>query len=385
MNMSSTAHGHHGYHGTAGRMNVNSTAHGHHGHHGTAGRMNVNSTAHGHHRHGGHHGRAKEGDLTLRHESIDWILLITATLAILALEECLLKDLASIELRVAALWAVLFATFAVGACGLTLALLEGVQAATQYVFCLVMNAILSPDNLVVFMVFLRGARLPPDLERKGISHGMALAILLRQGAMLGGAALLDHFAWIKILLSALIIISGVRLCWAGDEDTEGSSVAEEADFETHWSVRALSKVLPLYWAQETGGAYLARDGRGRLCATRMAAVVVAIGFSDLTFAMDSITVTLGMTHSPLILIASQALSMLFLRPCYFLVAALLSSLGAMNSALAVILILIGSKLVLGLCGVQVPLWVFITLLTASRIFFGVRACLRERWADAAAI
>jgi predicted tellurium resistance membrane protein TerC len=77
--------------------------------------------------------------------------------------------------------------------------------------------------------------------------------------------------------------------------------------------------------------------------------------------------------------------MLFLRPCYFLVAALLGSLGAMNSALAVILILIGSKLVLGLCGVQVPLWVFITLLTASRIFFGVRACLRERWADAAAI
>ena len=117
--------------------------------------------------------------------------------------------------------------------------------------------------------------------------------------------------------------------------------------------------MPLYWSDSTGGRYLARDESGRLCATRMTIAVAAICFSDVLFAMDSVPVVLSLTTSPFLLVTSQAMSLLWLRPVYFLLAALASYLDSMQQALAVVLVLIASKIFLESAGVEVPLALFL--------------------------
>merc|ERR1712232_303139 len=101
---------------------------------------------------------------------------------------------------------------------------------------------LSPDNLVVFMMFLRQAALPACYHFRAISHGMALAVLLRIGTMLGGATLLLQFSWLQFVLAALILASGVRMLCSEDAPPQGD--AQTAS--DHWAVRTLSRWTPIY-------------------------------------------------------------------------------------------------------------------------------------------
>jgi len=138
-------------------------------------------------------------------------------------------------------------------------------------------------------------------------------------------------------------------------------------------VRALSRWTPIYWADETGDAYFARDGAQRMCATRMCAVVVAIGCTDLTFAMDSISAVLATTTDTALIVTSQCLSMLALRPLYFMMAAALAYFDAVNSVLALILITIGAKTFLSAANIEVPMWLFVGTLTVWRCGMGLMA------------
>jgi len=147
--------------------------------------------------------------------------------------------------------------------------------------------------------------------------------------------------------------------------------------------------VPLLWSDTTGGAYLARDAQGRLCATRMALSVLAICLSDVLFAMDSVPVVLSLTTSPFLLVASQAVSLLWLRPVYFLLAAIAHHLDSMQQMLAVVLILIAARTFLEAGGVEVPLQLFVGVLAAWRVlavlFQLLRSRLRRKAAVAAAL
>ena len=80
--------------------------------------------------------------------------------------------------------------------------------------------------------------------------------------------------------------------------------------------------------------------------TPLFVVLVAIGGTDILFALDSIPAVFGVTEEPFIVFAANAFALLGLRALYFLVKGLLDRLVYLSTGLAVILAFIGVKLVL---------------------------------------
>ena len=162
---------------------------------------------------------------------------------------------------------------------------------------MLLNVLLSPDNLVVFMMFLKHAQLPIRHHRRVIGDGFVFAIVLRLGTMLATSKLLEAFAPLQLLLAGLVFAKGVQMVgdvWmqsSADGATEEEAVPDAAE---HWAVKALQRIMPVRWDAESDGACLSRAG-GTWHVTRTTALIVAIGASDLTFSSDNITAVLALT------------------------------------------------------------------------------------------
>jgi len=307
-----------------------------------------------------------------------------------------------VGLRAATGWALACAAGALLGAG-ALWQLRGWRQAVLFCVCFSMNGMLSFDNLFVLILLLQQARLPPQHHLRAINHGVVAALCLRLPLVLCGAALLRRFGWLLLVFAALLLLMGIRmLVWPEPPpphappppplvraDAEAAAAAAEAAADANadaappadlCAVRCLSACgVPLVWSDATDGAYLARDARGVLCATRLAVVVAAIATSDCLFAMDSVPAVLSLSGSPFVLLSSQCASLLGLRPLYFMLAAVATLLDSMQQALAVVLILIGLKIFLESAGYEVPLLGFAAVLVAWRV---VTVCvvLRRRHA-----
>ena len=319
-----------------------------------------------------------------------WVVFGATLVGSLLLEEACFRSLQleAISMRVAAFWAAAV-WLVVALCGGGLLLWwRGRAVATLYEAALHLNVALSPDNLVVFMMLVQQAQLPGAYHRRAICDGMLLAIALRVCAMLFGAAMLQRFSWLKLVLGTLLLAKGLRALAQASKGT-ATEVAPPSP-TSHWAVGFIARCVPLVWSDETGGAYCARSSNGgdadsgaggdtRRCgATRLAVVAFAIGCTDLTFALDSITAVLALSHAPMLFVTSQAASMLLLRPLYFMLAAAMAYLDSLDQALAVILVLIGAKSLLEAAGVEVPLALFVGTLCVVRLLAGLWLVSRKR-------
>ena len=229
-----------------------------------------------------------------------------------------------------------------------------------------------------------------------VSHGMVAALGIRILLSLAGSALLQRFEWVMLLFAAFLLFTGLRmLCCDSDAPSPALPTAElssvtavgakaaRGDESQLCVVRCVSVCVPLLWSDSTDGNYFARDATGKLCATRMVICVIGIAASDVLFAMDSVPVVLSLTTSPFVLVASQTLSLLWLRPLYFLLAALASYLDQMQQALAVILVLISLKIIVESAGFEVPLALFVGVLLGWRVLAAALVLLRRRHATSA--
>ena len=316
-------------------------------------------------------------------ENARWLVFVLGVATVLGIEEMAMSRMLEISMRTALVWLAGFTAFS-ALCLAALGASDGWGSPARFGSIMLLNIMLSPDNLVVFMMFLRHAQLPTRHHRRVISDGFVLAILLRLATMLATSKLLDAFSPLQGLLALLVFAKGVQMvvdvaCRAearGDE-----AVGEAAD---HWAVRCLQRVVPVRWDTDSDGVCLFRDGvSGTLHVTRTTALMVAIGCSDLTFSSDNITAVLALTTDAYTLTVTMTLSILLLRPVYFLAAAFIGYLDALDSALGVILILIGGKLLLGQMGVEVPLWAVVVVLTAWRIVVAVYVIVTRRRGAAA--
>lgn len=300
-----------------------------------------------------------------------WILFGLAVVAVLGVEEAILSRMSEISMCTAVTWlgcCVAFTSLFLSSVGLTM----GWALSAHYSSIILLNAMLSPDNLVVFMMFLKHAALPTRHHRRVISDGFLLAIALRVGTMLATSALLSVFSPLQLVLSLLVFAKGVQMtakaCVSSLQAEDSSSVAPSQEASEHWAVRALQQVLPVRWDEDSDGVCLIADREsGRLHVTRTTALIFAIGCSDLTFSSDNITAVLALTTDAFTLVSTLTLSILLLRPVYFLAASFVTYLDALDSALGVILMIIGGKLLLSQAGVEVPLWAVVSLLTVWRV------------------
>lgn len=314
-------------------------------------------------------GYRERNDLAQPYPAQAWVLLGLAMLLACVVEWRVLRRLPRSGMSVSAALLWLAAWGGVGALGggCVWAASSREHAALYGVLAL-LNCMLSSDNLFVFMVLLQQAGVRAEHQPKALCWGMMLAIVGRTLLLLAGAALLERFWWLKFVCAALLLFLGGKMLLYPEAtpDAEHEDAFEPSDY---LAVRCVGRCVPLLWSDATGGAFVALDERGRLCAARMLVMVVAIGSSDMIFALDSVPVMLSLTHNTFLLVLASAVSMQGLRPLYFLLSALAGLMDSLQRMLAVVLILIGSRTFAEAAGLPIPLVGFVGTLLVWRLAF----------------
>jgi tellurite resistance protein TerC len=234
----------------------------------------------------------------------------------------------------AAVWSVAYVAVAV-VFGLVLADFAGWGYGSQYFAGYLVEKSLSVDNLFVFVIIMTTFAVPREHQQRVLVFGIIAALVLRAVFIAVGAALLSALSFMFLVFGLLLVWTAVRLYRHRDEDP---------DVSDNGLVRVSRRILPVS-DDYVGGRLIARVD-GRRVATPLFIVFVAIGGTDILFALDSIPAVFGVTDQPYIVFTANAFALLGLRALFFLVAGLLDRLVYLSAGLAVILAFIGVKLIL---------------------------------------
>jgi tellurite resistance protein TerC len=263
-----------------------------------------------------------------------WALTILALLAVLAADLCLVdRRPHEISVGEAARWVVFYVGLAI-AFGLGLGFVAGTQYAKQFFAGYITEYSLSVDNLFVFVVIMTAFAVPRIHQHKVLLFGILGALVLRGLFIAAGAAVIAKFEWVFYLFGAFLIYTAYKLATGGEQDPE---------YRENGLLRLACRVLPM--SKEYHGARIMVKVAGRRVFTPMLVVMLAIGTTDLLFALDSIPAIFGLTREPYLVFTANLFALMGLRQLYFLIGGLLSRLVYLSKGLAVILGFIGVKLV----------------------------------------
>jgi tellurite resistance protein TerC len=235
----------------------------------------------------------------------------------------------------AARWTAIYMSIAV-LFGLGVAIFGGGAMGTQYFAGYVTEEALSVDNLFVFLLLLSSFKVPRADQQKVLLVGIAVSLVARTGFILLGAALIDSFAWVFYLFGLILLITAANLL--------RQQAAGEEESPDNFIVRVARRVLRTSEVYDGDKLFTVQGGRRVM--TPMLLVMVAIGGTDILFALDSIPAIFGLTQNVYLVFTATAFSLLGLRQLYFLIDGLLDRLVFLSYGLAAILALIGVKLVL---------------------------------------
>jgi tellurite resistance protein TerC len=196
---------------------------------------------------------------------------------------------------------------------------------------------LSVDNLFVFVVIFGRFAVPRDYQQRVLFIGILLSLVLRGGFILVGAEIIERFSWVFYVFGAFLLYTAVQL-------VRGGHSPDESEYRENVAIRTARRLLPMEPVYE--GARLTTVVGGRTRLTPMVLVFVAIGTTDLLFALDSIPAIFGLTRDPFIVFTATLFALMGLRQLYFLLGNLLDRLIYLSTGLAIILGFIGVKLVL---------------------------------------
>ncbi|MFN8077424.1 MAG: TerC family protein [Kineosporiaceae bacterium] len=211
----------------------------------------------------------------------------------------------------------------------------GPQPAGAFVAGWLTEYSLSVDNLFVFVLIMSRFAVPRQNQQKVLMIGIILSLVLRGGFILVGAEVIERFTWVFYLFGAFLVYTAVQLLRGHDDDEE---------YEENALIRRARRVLPL--TDTYDGARLRVVQGGRKLFTPMVIVFLAIGSTDLLFALDSIPAIFGLTKDPFIVFTATVFALMGLRQLYFLLGGLLERLIYLSYGLALILGFIGVKLIL---------------------------------------
>ncbi|MHB1211367.1 MAG: TerC/Alx family metal homeostasis membrane protein [Candidatus Nanopelagicales bacterium] len=231
-------------------------------------------------------------------------------------------------------WSLFYVGVAV-AFGIAMWAWQGGDIGTQYFAAYLVEKSLSIDNLFVFIIILAQFAVPAELHQRVLLVGVVLALILRGIFIAVGAAALAAFSFTFVLFGAILIWTGIQLARHRNEDPEPTDNA----------VVRMARKRFAFTDQYDGTRMFTRIDSKRV-ATPLLLVMIAIGSTDLLFALDSIPATFGVTQIPYLVFAANAFALLGLRALYFLLKGLLDKLVYLSTGLAVILVFIGIKLVL---------------------------------------
>ena len=211
----------------------------------------------------------------------------------------------------------------------------GLSYGGQFVAGYLMEYSLSVDNLFVFLVIMGSFAVPPALQHRVLLVGIVIALILRGLLIVVGAELIDRFSGTFYLFGAFLLFTAWQV-WKSEE--------KEPDPNGNGFMRWIGSRVPT--SPHYDGSRLTTMVAGRRALTPMAMVMLAIGTTDLLFALDSIPAVFGITSEAYLVFTVNAFALMGLRQLYFLLQGLLGRLRHLNRGLAIILAFIGVKLVL---------------------------------------
>jgi tellurite resistance protein TerC len=241
-----------------------------------------------------------------------------------------------VRLRSAAIYTVAVAGLAV-LFGLGVAWLGHPAAASQFYAGWLTEYSLSLDNLFIFVLLIGRSAVPRELHSRVLLLGVVMALLLRGAFIAAGASAISRFSWVLYLFGALLLVTAVRLV------TSRHQHQQDEPARPGLLMRGLARVVPVS-RERDDGRLVVRSG-GRLLATPLLFLILAIAATDLVFALDSIPAVFGLTRDPYLIFTANAFALLGLRQLYFLLGGLLGRLRHLSIGLAVILGFIGLKLI----------------------------------------
>ncbi|MCH0539653.1 TerC family protein [Streptomyces sp. MUM 203J] len=277
-----------------------------------------------------------------------WAATVLGLLALIAVDFVIGRKPHDVSVREAGIWTVVWIVLAV-LFGLGLFLAGESQASGEFFAGYITEKSLSVDNLFVFVLIMAKFAVPSHLQQRVLLVGVLIALVMRAVFIAAGAAIITTFSWVFYIFGAFLIYTAWKLV------KEASSDEPEEEFEENRLLKSIEKRFGVSDRYHETKLFIRVNGKRVL--TPLMVVMLAIGTTDLLFALDSIPAIFGLTQDPYIVFTANAFALMGLRQLYFLIGGLLQKLVHLSYGLSVILGFIGVKLVLHALhesGVHVP-------------------------------
>ena len=213
----------------------------------------------------------------------------------------------------------------------------GQQSGVEYLTGFAVEKSLAMDNVFVIAMIFGYFAIPRALQHRVLFWGILGVIVLRALMLGAGAALVSQYGWVLYIFAAFLIVTGVKMFFAGDG---------HADIGQNPLVRWMRRHMRIT-DQLHGQKFFVRQpnakGRMVLWATPMFLALVMIEIADVIFAVDSVPAIFAITTDPYIVYTSNIFAILGLRALYFALAAVIHRFAYLKQALAVLLVFIGGK------------------------------------------
>jgi len=266
-----------------------------------------------------------------------WIVTLVALVVLLAVDLLIVgRRPHEPSMREAGSWVAFYVGLAL-VFGAGVWLVSGGQAAAEFYTGWLTEYSLSVDNLFVFVIIMARFAVPRQFQQKVLLIGIVLALVMRGAFIAAGAALIAQFSWVFYIFGAFLVYTAITLLKQGEND--------EDDFKENILIRWSKRALPISSSFSSGRMTVVTEAGKRLF-TPMLIVMIAIGTTDLIFALDSIPAIFGITKEPYLVFTANVFALMGLRQLYFLLGGLLERLVYLNIGLAFVLAFIGVKLFL---------------------------------------
>ena len=244
-----------------------------------------------------------------------WEVTIAALLAVLAFDLALavIRRNKETSIKEAAAWTIFYVSAAI-AFGYSLGIWSTTQARGEFFAGWITEYSLSVDNLFIFILILARFKVDKTKQQLVLLVGIIMALILRGIFIALGSAAISRFSWVFYIFGAFLLFTAYKL------------ISESGEKE--WKEGKL-----ITWFRKKG-------------ASPLTIVLVAIAFTDLIFALDSIPAIFGLTKDPYIVFTANAFALMGLRQLYFLLGGLMNKLIYLTQGLAIILGFIGVKLII---------------------------------------
>ncbi|KUI33099.1 tellurium resistance protein TerC [Mycobacterium sp. IS-1742] len=193
---------------------------------------------------------------------------------------------------------------------------------------------LSVDNLFIFIIIMASFNVPKKYQQEALMVGIILALIFRGIFIALGAVAINQFSWVFYIFGLFLVYTAWNLARDTDHEDDGDNAV----------VKFARNHLTLTDKWDGLKLWIKQDGKRLM--TPMFLVIVALGTTDLIFALDSIPAIFGLTQEPYLVFTANVFALMGLRQLFFLLGGLLKRLVYLSQGLAFILLFIGVKLFL---------------------------------------